>query len=121
MTARRVLYFHTFVFFSFVTLSVGASLTFIFFPGLISFPHVIAASVLFLFGTITSWYLSGGCLFTAWENELREKERSGSSYYGVCFDRYAQHWFGIHMRPGVSKYIVIALFLLTIATGVLVG
>lgn len=118
MTSKGVLAIHTTVFALFVIAALSSPLLAIYHPALFSPQNLFALGILALL-VIGSWPLFGGCPFTVWEKNLREREAQGSAYTKPCMDYYAYVWFGLHLPPHLNDVILIALLLLPVASGLL--
>jgi len=118
MTSRGVLIVHTCAFTLFVLASLSSPFLVLWYPELFSGTtlFIIGAFALLMVG---SWPVLGGCPFTIWENNLRERKKSGSAYTDACIDHYVLHWFGIKLPNKFSDVLLYALLALPIASGLL--
>jgi hypothetical protein len=115
MASTLVLAVHTLIFAAFI---IGSA-SFPFFAA--AHPEYMTWKLLLLFvalGVLVpySWRLSGGCPFTVWENNLREKEKPGSGYKESCLERYARLWFGVRISRRAGTVFILAMLAVPLMT-----
>ncbi|MDP2676181.1 MAG: DUF2784 family protein [bacterium] len=118
MTPKKVLIIHIVVFIGFLVFSLSSPFIAMryaaFFSGYF-FPFAIIVMPIILI----AWHFFGGCPFTVWENRLRERTQSGSSYQNSCIQYYAFQWFGIRIPLKLIQPALVALLVLPITVGLL--
>lgn len=126
MTSKLILFTHTFLFASFISLSLVSSFILLFFPHLFPGYYLLIESGIYIVVILGSWHVvertsvspsTSPCFLTRWENNFREKEKPGSSYSDQCIEHYALKWFNLRITPKMSMYMMLSFIVLPLIAG----
>lgn len=109
--SQKVRIFHTGVLTLFIITSLSSPFVALKYSRVFSW-YFFAGALILMVSVILSWEVYGGCPFTVWENDLKEREQPGSSYAGSCIKHYLLEWFGINIPHNLVTTILVLLFVL---------